>query len=183
MTLSSELSCVIWDILHVNPNSEKMRGHLGTELGNKVADILYMTKKKDPNNEDNVTYKMEETDARGHKDIHSVTFFIDDTKPYGMPALVGDVELVTVEESEKDRLRETMSKYVPKPGSMSFSKLRQMIKNGEGIGTTKAERMISDAEKAGVIEKAINGKYVLIDKPITKTSELPFEKSSEDVPY
>ena len=76
-----------------------------------------------------------------------------------------------------------MSKYVPKPGSMSFSKLRQMIKNGEGIGTTKAERMISDAEKAGVIEKAINGKYVLIDKPITKTSELPFEKSSEDVPY
>lgn len=183
MTLSSELSCVIWDILHVNPNSEKMRGHLGTELGNKVADILYMTKKKDPNNEDNVTFKMEETDARGHKDIHSLTFFIDDSKPYGMPALVGVQDVINMEESEKNRLREIMIKYVPKPGSISFSKLRQMIKNVEGIGTTKAERMIGDAEKAGVIEKAINGKYVLIDKPITKTSELPFEKPDEDVSY
>lgn len=183
MTLSSELSCVIWDIIHVNPNSEKMRGHLGTELGNKVADILYMTKKKDPNNEDNVTYKMEETDARGHKDIHSVTFFIDDTKPYGIPALVGNVELVTMEESEKDRLREIMIKYVPKPGSISTTNLQKLLKDGESMGSTKAWNLIQDASKAGVIEKAINNKWVLTEKPITRTEELPFEKSDEDVPY
>ena len=183
MRISSETKACIWAVLHVNPNSDKMRGHLGTELGNKVADILHLTKHKDPNNEDNVTYKMEETDARGHKDIHSVTFFIDDTKPYGMPALVGDVEMVTLEESEKDRLREIMTKYVPKPGSVSTTKLKEAIKNGDHIGSTKAYKMIQDAARVGVIEKAINDKWVLTDKPLTKTEELPFDKQDEDVPY
>ena len=88
-----------------------------------------------------------------------------------------------MEESEKDRLREIMIKYVPKPGSISTTKLQKLLKDGESMGSTKAWNLIQDASKAGVIEKAINDKWVLTEKPITRTEELPFEKSDEDVPY
>lgn len=174
MRLSSECKCAIWAVLHVNPNSEKMRGHLGTELGNKVADILHMTKTKNPNDEDDVTYKMEEVAARSHQDIHSITFRIDDSKPYGAPMMIGKVEAKKIEDDAKSALHDMMRKYIPQPGSMSFSKLREAIKRGEGIGTSKAEKKIHDAQAAGVIDKAVNGKYVMTDKPITKTDEMPF---------
>lgn len=184
MRLSSQVNCCIWAILHVNPNSEKMRGHLGTELGNKVADILYMTKKKDPNNEDNTTYKMEETDARSHKDINSITFRINDAVPYGAPQMLNEKEMEQLKDDDFKMLEEIMDKYVPSPGSISQTALQKAIKTGEHIGSTKAYDLILQAVAHGIIEKAINDKYVRIHgKAITKTDEMPFEQSNEEVPY
>ena len=183
MRLSSECKCAIWAVLHVNPNSEKMRGHLGTELGNKVADILHMTKTKNPNDEDDVTYKMEEVAARSHQDIHSITFRIDDRKPYGAPMMIGKVEAKQIEEDAKSELYALMKRYIPSPHSASTTKLQKLIKDGEHIGSAKAYKMIQDAAKAGVIDKAINDRWIVTERPITKTEELPFGKQEEDVPY
>lgn len=182
MALSSRMNCCIWDVLHVNPNSEKMRGHLGTELGNKVSDIIHLTKKKNPTNEEDVTYKAEETDARGHRDIKSITFRINDSTVFGMPELVGEEEAEAMSNDAKSFLMGVMKKYVPKPGSISLTKLRDAIKAGEGIGSTKAWNLAQDAIKAGVIKQAINGKYVITDEAIMPEA-LPFEKPTDDVPY
>lgn len=184
MRLSSDCKCAIWAVLHVNPNSEKMRGHLGTELGNKVADIIHMTKTKNPNNEDDVTYKAEEVAARSHKDIHSIVFRIDDSKPYGAPVLLTGEEVEQLEDEERNGILEVLKKYIPRNSSMSFSKIRQALKDGEKIGSSKAERILHQAMSAGILEKAINGKYLLVEKPIQKTNELPFEKAEEsEAPY
>lgn len=182
MRLSSEQKCAIWAVLHVNPNSEKMRGHLGTELGNKVADILYMTKQKSAGNEDDVTYTMEEVAARSHRDIHSIKFRIDDNAPYGLPVLLGESDLQEMDDREREVIDAKMRLYVPSPGSISTTKLLEAIKAGEKIGTTKAYRLITQATVLGVIERASNGKLMYVG--LKKAPELPFdEPTDEKVPY
>ena len=52
MSLASRKNLSIWNVLHINPrpsndDESKMRGHLGTELGNKVSDTFISIKKKD----------------------------------------------------------------------------------------------------------------------------------------
>jgi len=184
MRLSSDCKCAIWAVLHVNPNSEKMRGHLGTELGNKVADIIHMTKTKNPNNEDDVTYKAEEVAARSHKDIHSIVFRIDDSKPYGAPVLLSGDEVEQLEEDERQSIIDILKKYMSSGLSMSYSKIRQAVKEGEKIGSVKADRLLHQAMGVGILDKAINGKYILVEKPIQKTGDLPFEKTDEkDTPF
>ena len=182
MRLSSEQNCAIWAVLHVNPNSEKMRGHLGTELGNKVADIIHMTKTKNPNNEDDVTYKAEEVAARSHKDIHSITFRIDDSKPYGAPVLLTGEEVEALEEDERQSIIAIIKKHLQSPRSMSKTKLRDSIKESEKWGSTKATKFVNDAIKSGILENTFNGKLILVEKPIQKTEELPFENVEEEKP-
>lgn len=180
MRLSSEYKCAIWAVLHVNPNSEKMRGHLGTELGNKVADILYMTKDKNPRDEDDVTYKMEEVAARSHKDIRSINFRIDDSIVYGAPVIISEGEAKHREESivdsEKAEIDAIISKYLHSPNSMSWTKLRDQVRTGEGIGQTKAGNIVNKALEYEIVIRHSGGRltYNGLGKQLPKQEEVPF---------
>ena len=46
-TLASRPTMRVFCVLHTNPGSDKMRGHLGTELGNKANDIFTCKKNKE----------------------------------------------------------------------------------------------------------------------------------------
>ena len=79
MSLASRRQICIWLALHMNPrpgndDESKMRGHLGTELGNKVTDTLVSIKKKDNNG---VTFTVKQQDARG-KDLDDWQFEVTD---------------------------------------------------------------------------------------------------------
>lgn len=79
MSLASRRQICIWLALHMNPrpgndDESKMRGHLGTELGNKVTDTLVSIKKKDSNG---VTFTVKQQDARG-KDLDDWQFEVTD---------------------------------------------------------------------------------------------------------
>lgn len=180
MRLSSECQCAIWAVLHVNPNSEKMRGHLGTELGNKVADILHMTKHKDVNDEDNVTYKMEEVAARSHKDIHSITFRIDDNQPWGAPVLLTQKQVKVMEANELDELDKDMRIACPDARVMSKTNMRENLKRAKGIGSTKADKRIAEGAKQRIIEPVdtphgVKYRYVGIkERPNEVQDEMPF---------
>lgn len=179
MRISSEQNCCIWAVLHVNPNSDKMRGHLGTELGNKVADILLMTKKKNPQDEDDVTYKMEETDARGHKDIHSITFRIDDNQPYGMPVIVGEDEVKQMENDECDRLKAFFRTLNFPANGKSWTELDNDIRLQGGITSKrKREQMFADAQTYGFLEKANKRYYFHENAGVTQHKD-SFEQMAE----
>ena len=80
MALAEQQHICVWSVLHMNPrpgndDESKMRGHLGTELGNKVTDTLVSIKKKDDNG---VTFTVKQQDARG-KDMEDWKFYITDT--------------------------------------------------------------------------------------------------------
>lgn len=93
MALATQKSICIWNVLHMNPrpsndDESKMRGHLGTELGNKVTDTLVSFKKKDNNGR--VLFTVKQQDARG-KDLDDWQFEVtDDAGALGVPRIVGN---------------------------------------------------------------------------------------------
>jgi hypothetical protein len=82
MALSTKHNMCIWCTLHMNPRPSnddeegKMRGHLGTELGNKASDIFTMRKKKNKAT-GIVSFTMQQLDARG-KDIDDLELTLND---------------------------------------------------------------------------------------------------------
>ena len=89
-TLAEERHMCIWNALHQNPrgdaNSEegKMRGWIGTEMGNKVSDTFISIKSKTQNG---VSFTVKQQDARG-KDIDDWKFEVtDDAGNLGVPRI------------------------------------------------------------------------------------------------
>ena len=80
----------IWSVLHVNYGSQKMRGHLGTEIAHKVSDVLSCQKDK---SQDPPLFTVEQVKAR-NKDIQNFSFIVsDDESKIGIPTMVGHVDL------------------------------------------------------------------------------------------
>ena len=115
MALAEKNGICIWCALHMNPrpgndDESKMRGHLGTELGNKVTDTLVSIKKKDATG---VTFTVKQQDARG-KDMDDWKFMVtDDAGNLGVPRIIsGEPERVTIENDSPDLIREWIIKGV-----------------------------------------------------------------------
>ena len=107
-TLAEERNMSIWLALHQNPGRKddseeaKMRGWIGTELGNKVSDTLISIKNKTSNG---VTFKVTQQDARD-KDMDDWKFEVtDDAGNLGIPRIIANGKALTTEpeaDSEED---------------------------------------------------------------------------------
>lgn len=104
MKMATEYNCCIWNVLHANPRpmadeDGKMRGHLGTELGNKVSDTFISVKKKTANG---VTFTVKQQDARG-KDVDDWSFEItDDAGGLGIPRILGAAPAMEQEDDQAE---------------------------------------------------------------------------------
>lgn len=91
MVLAEQKQICIWNVLHMNPrpgndDESKMRGHLGTELGNKITDTLVSIKSKSSSG---VTFTVKQQDARG-KDMDDWKFEVTDAAgAIGIPKIIG----------------------------------------------------------------------------------------------
>ena len=79
MALAEQRQICIWNTLHMNPrmkndDESKMRGHLGTELGNKVTDTLVCIKHKNDKTGE-VYFTVKQDDAR-NKDMEDWEFVV-----------------------------------------------------------------------------------------------------------
>lgn len=184
MELSSRCQCAVWGILHQNPGGEKMRGHLGTELGNKAEDILRITKKRSLADKGKTTYLVEEIDCRSHIEIDNIEFRIDNTRPYGLPVLVNEATAAETGEAERKYLTKLMRELIHSPESVSRTELTKRIKASEHIGTGTATEKILEAEKLGIITLQVNNKFIFTAKSKkAPEAEMPFEKDNEVVPF
>ena len=92
MAIAEKRHICIWNTLHMNPrpgndDDSKMRGHLGTELGNKITDTLVSIKSKDNNG---VVFTVKQQDARG-KDMEDWKFEVtDEAVQLGILKIVGN---------------------------------------------------------------------------------------------
>ena len=163
MALASNRSICVWSVLHFNPKpgnetESKMRGHLGTELGNKVSDTFVSVKKK---TKTGITFTVSQLDARG-KDVEDWTFEItDDAGSLGIPRIteapaVPDNNLA----SPLSDLAKMMRKLIVPPQSLNYTKIRDGVKNELHCGSKKADRLIHDAINYGLIEKYLD-RYML----------------------
>ena len=91
-SMAEDRQMSIWNALHQNPSRKnddddaKMRGWIGTELGNKVSDTLVSIKSKTANG---VTFTVKQQDARD-KDLDDWKFEVtDDAGNLGVPRIIG----------------------------------------------------------------------------------------------
>lgn len=110
MALSTKHNMCVWCTLHMNPrpsndDESKMRGHLGTELGNKVSDVFTMKKKKDKA-AGLITFTMQQLDARG-KDIEELVLILNDDagEKLGAPIMVEALPFETSTASDSLEMR------------------------------------------------------------------------------
>ena len=95
----------IWSVLHVNYGTQKMRGHLGTEIAHKVSDVLSCQKDK---SQDPPLFTVEQVKAR-NKDIQNFSFVVsDDESMIGIPTMIGHVDLDEDTETNRGERDELM---------------------------------------------------------------------------
>ena len=162
MRLTEQYDCVIWNVIHVNPNTVKMRGHLGTEFANKSTDGLVVNKHKDGGK---VTFAVEHLYSR-HRDIDGWAFEIDDDKPYSVPRLVGGSLAGASAISEATEDDRQMLSEVMGIRAMSKRTLMAELRTHYGIGTVKVSKLITRCLDYGLLEMTIDNKLRLVGKAI-----------------
>ena len=120
--IAKDRNLCFWTSIHYNDTNEKMRGWLGTELGNKASDIFEVSKEKKDNY---VDFTVKQKFGRG-KDVPDWKFIVSDTVwKFGIPVVMGGSE----EAAQKDEM-EIMDEYLS-----SF-----MEKNGEPMAITQIRK-------------------------------------------
>lgn len=163
-------NCSIWTVLHVNPGTEKMRGHLGTILGQKVSDVLQCLKEKQPDG--SVIFTVEQTDTR-NKDINKFSFCIED-RPYEGGEMLALPVATYINIKEKTLVNEIMQKIL-QDQPLRAGDLCVKIQEEAKCGRTKAYENIDTAVKAGIIQKdPVTYRYHYVGLDLNNEEGLPF---------
>ena len=181
MAVAEKHHICIWNVLHMNPrpgndDESKMRGHLGTELGNKVTDTLVSIKSKTASG---VTFTVKQLDARG-KDMEDWKFEVtDQAGALGIPRIIAGGGTPAKKEAVEPDSREDILKWINEGMSrhewpMSRSSIKQLI--FEEIGGVKR----SDQQQADLIA-AIN--YGFLEESTIKQKGYYMLQPTEDLPF
>lgn len=182
-SLAEERKMCIWCALHQNPkaNSDgedsKMRGWIGTELGNKVSDTLVSVKSK---TQAGVKFVVKQLDARD-KDLDDWTFEVnDDAGNLGIPRIIGTGTNLSSRSKEtscddpkliREWIEQAKSQY-------EWPMDRQTIKKSvfDEIGGVKNK----DRQQADLVA-AINLKF--LEETTIKKNGYPMLQPPDDLPF
>lgn len=145
--LAMRHNCSIWGVVHVNPGTDKMRGHLGTIMAQKVSDVLQCLKEKQQDG--TVLFTVEQTDTR-NKDINKFSFCIEDRLGDNGEVLALPVATY-INIKEREELNEIMQKALEKP--LRGADLAQVIMEQQGVKQAKAYQLKKKAESLHIIEQ------------------------------
>ena len=162
-----------------NDDESKMRGHLGTELGNKVSDTFVSIKKKDAST-GRVTFTVKQQDARG-KDVDDWQFeIVDDAGGLGIPRIIGAAAPKTQKsgdvigddpQSIKSWIDASRDRY-DWPMSKGDIKKKVFGELGRQMNHEKQNADLTIAINSGFLEQSLikkNGSYMLQPR-----EEMPF---------
>ena len=171
----------IWNVLHMNPrpgndDESKMRGHLGTELGNKVTDTLVSIKKKQGSQ---VTFTVKQLDARG-KDLEDWQFEVtEQAGALGIPRIIAGGSAPAKKEEIQPHSRDDILKWINEGmGRYNWPMSRSAIKQSifEEIGGVKR----NDQQQADLMA-AIN--YGFLEESTIKQKGYYLLQPPEDLPF
>ena len=193
MAIASNNKRCIWNVLHFNPkpsndDESKMRGHLGTELGNKVSDTFVSVKKKDAVT-GQVTFTVKQQDARG-KDVNDWTFeIVDDAGNLGIPKILSNPVSLTEAQKEQEELKkidDIFKKFNWHRNGDTYTDLVKYITKLGYTSTRQIKNLRDAAVNAGIIYKDAGnlGKYhyngLNKDLPDDGINNLPFERQDDN---
>ena len=186
MALAQEKQICIWNTLHMNPrmkndDESKMRGHLGTELGNKITDTLVCVKHKENGN---VWFTVKQDDARD-KDLEDWEFIVTDAAgSLGIPKMR---QVATPDEQEDAKVQQDRIKaddlfklYHWTPSGATWTDLNKFARS-KGISEYKFRELFNTAAESGIIYRTDKKKshYAGLNCsiPDSKVEEMPFKPS------
>lgn len=172
MAMATRYGASVWCLLHENPGTDKMAGHLGTSLERKVTEV-YVAEKHKENGA--VWFELSQKKARGN-DIPNITFRVQpsdsglwvpviDELPFAPP------QKPAIPEQEKAgtaEVREWLRGEIRANG-MSTRELQQLIVGKKHFGKTKAGTFIAQLVAEGVLYRADNKRYYLGDNATQTT--------------
>ena len=186
MAIAQTHNICIWNVLHLNPrpgndDESKMRGHLGTELGNKVSDTLVSRKKKEESGR--VIFTVSQQDARG-KDMEDWKFEVTDAAgALGIPQIIDNFDAPKMEDKKKAvdtaRLKEWVKEACDTltwPMSRSEFKKKVIGQIGGINNNDRQQEYLNAAFKERYIEETAmrkKGNYMIIPSQDLQ-EEMPF---------
>jgi hypothetical protein len=187
MQIATEKRICIWLALHMNPrprndDESKMRGHLGTELGNKVTDTLVSIKKKQGTE---VTFTVQQQDARS-KDMEDWNYIVtDDAGALGIPKIINpqsklseaQKQLVSDEEKAVKDTVNALREIITPPNSEYVTKIIDKLRGKLGVGEIKAKKYFTKVTEQypALMRKLADGRYTLSKKELEAFDDgLPF---------
>ena len=181
MALAEKNGICIWNVLHMNPrpgndDESKMRGHLGTELGNKVTDTLASVKSKTTSG---VTFTVKQLDARG-KDLDDWKFEItDQAGSLGIPRIIAGGVTTAKKEPTKCDSAEDILKWINEGlhrhnWPMDRKSIKELIFKEIG-GVTRNDQLQAD------LMAAINLGY--LEETTIKKNGYPMLQPPDDLPF
>lgn len=194
MALAESREICIWNTLHMNPrmrndDESKMRGHLGTELGNKITDTLVCIKHKDNSG---VWFAVKQDDARG-KDMEDWEFVVTDAAgALGVPhmrAVASDYDKADAKlQEERIQADDYFKLYHWTSAGATYTELAEFLHKKGVTSKRKLDAMFNVARETGIIYKSDKRKYHYngLDKqtPNDLPEGIPFEKpDGEEAPY
>jgi len=161
MKYSSLYNCHICSVLHENPLSDKVRGHLGSEIVNKVETAIRVVADKNVSTVSGIYTK--------YIPFDDFYFSINEN---GLP------EECMPEEKPKntDKLKSLFDELLPATCCLAYSNLREKVINASGKSKQTAERYIKEAVEAEIIVKNAVGLYYSFfnNTNTSKYEPLPF---------
>lgn len=193
MALAEQRNLCIWSTLHMNPrpgndDDSKMRGHLGTELGNKVTDTLVSIKSKQ--SDGTVTFTVKQNDARG-KDMEDWRFSITDAAgALGVPQIISNGALLSSEDQQQCADADALFKMFrwTHTGATYTDLERHLRIHGKLTSNRRISKIFEVAVQNGIIFKSSSGKYHYngLNRQVPNDSpyDLPFSATDSDTaPY
>lgn len=160
MGAASHYGISMWLLLHENPGSEKMVGHAGSFLERKATDVLKTKKEKGAE----VIFNVEQKKARS-RDLDKWQFRIeDDDHHYGHPVILSAEQMAANEskqtkaepkQPDEEEVKNIVS-VIGKTQNVSYTALRERIKDQHNVGSGKAKEYIDLAVKMGFLTVADN---------------------------
>ena len=192
MAFAEQRQICIWNTLHMNPrpkndDESKMRGHLGTELGNKITDTLVCIKHKEKDG--TVYFTGKQDDARG-KDMEDWEFVVTEAAgALGVPQMRAVANNIDLQDSkiQQERIEadDLFQLYHWTSTGATWTELRNFALS-KGMKERKFSDLLNIAAEPGIVYRTDKKKYHYVglnakrtDNP---TENLPFAPSTGEEP-
>jgi hypothetical protein len=164
MRLSSEKQCHICSVVHTNPNSDKTRGHWGSELQRKSETVMLVSR-------DGETTSVKPQFTR-NMEFTPFAFRVNDR---GLPE---PTEVIIPNQEDLTAIFKEIYSYAQ---FLSYGDLRQRLMSNLGKGKTACSDRIKKAIDAKIIYRDIEGNYRLYYE--ATPADLPFKSTDEPLPF
>lgn len=193
--IAEDRGICIWNALHQNPRmsndqESKMRGWIGTELGNKVSDTFMSIKKKQGAE---VVFTVKQDDAR-NKDVEDFQYVITEAAGLlGIPKIILNnnrpvtlqqtIERINNDEQmmEAETIR-ILRNHITAPNAEYFTNLVKHLKEGLHVGEKKAKEYFNSVREKypAMIYQVQGGKFTISKKELQAyDGGLPFAGNPE----